>query len=196
MASAITHISTMTPTGSASSLTFGSIAATYDDLLFIGTLKGDDATWYTPTNASNYIQFGSSTGGLWFAASNYNYAQLYDRYSTSTFLGYQNNYASAGTSDKINMWPIPGSANDAYNPAGFWMYIPAYRNTANSVGKSFQLFMGGISNSLNTEQIVQLAAGTLPNTGANHAINTVKFNTGNGNFTTSSKMSLYGISNS
>ncbi len=196
MADAITHVSTITPSGSASTITFSSIPASYDDLLFIGTLKGDDATWYTPTNASNYIQLGYSGGTFWTAASNYNYQMLYDRYSNSTFLGYQNNNASAGTSDKINAWPIPGSANDANNPAGYWFYLPAYRNTTNSVGKGFQLFSGGISNSTNTEQIVQLSAGVLPNTGTNNAIDTVKFNTGNGNFTTSSKMSMYGISNS
>ncbi len=196
MASAITHVVTMTPTGSASSLTFASIPASYDDLLFIGTLKGDSSGSWTPATANNYIQLGYSSGTFWTAASNYNYAQLYDRYSNSTFLGYASNYASAGTSDKINAWPIPGSANDTYNPAGYWFYLPAYRNTTNSVGKGFQLFSGAISNSTNTEQIVQLSAGVLPNTGTNNAIDTVKFNTGNGNFTTSSKMSLYGIKNS
>ena len=165
MADAITHISTITPSGSASNIEFSSIPATYDDLLLIGTLKGNDATWYTPTNANNYIRFGYSSGSFWNAASNYNYVQLYDRYSSSAFLGYANNNASAGTSDKINAWPISGSANDANNPAGFWMYISGYRNTTNSVGISWQLFQGGISNSLNAEQIVQLNAGTLPNTG-------------------------------
>jgi len=193
MASAITHISTITP--STSNIEFASIPATYDDLLLIGTLKGADSSW-SPTAANNYIRFGYSSGSFWNAASNYNYQQLYDRYSTSTFLGYQNNNASAGTSDKINAWPIPGSANDTYNPAGFWMYIPAYRNTTNSVGIGWQLFQGCISNSTNTEQLVQLNAGTLPNTGTVAALDRIYINCGNGNFTTSSKVSLYGIKNS
>ena len=196
MADAITHVVTMTPTGSASSLTFSSIPASYDDLLFIGTLKGDSSSYYTPADNNNYVQLGHSSGTMWNAASNYNYSMLYDRYSDGTFLGYANNNASAGTSDKINAWPIPGSSNDTNNPAGYWFYLPAYRNTTNSVGKSFQLFSGAISNSTNAFQVVQLSAGTLPNTGTNNAIDTVTFNTGNGNFTTSSKMSMYGISNS
>ena len=193
MADAITHISTITP--STSNIEFTGIPATYDDLLLIGTLKGDDTTFYTPTNANNYIRFGNSSA-YWNAASHYNYVQLYDRYSNSAFLGYQHNNASAGTSDKIVAWPIPGSANDGNNPAGFWLYISAYRNTTNSVGISWQLFQGGISNSTNAEEIVQLSAGTLPNTGTIAALDRIYINCGNGNFTTSSKMSLYGIKNS
>lgn len=200
MADAITHISTITPSGSASSMEFTSIAATYDDLLLIGTLKGNSTTWYAPTDSDNYFRFGYTFGGssvYWNASNNYNYVQLYDRYSNSTFLGYAHNNASAGTSNRINAWPIPGSANDTNNPAGFSLYISGYRNTTNSVGIGWQLFQGAISNSTNAEQVVQLNAGTLPNNSAvNYALDRIYISCGNGNFTTSSKVSLYGISNS
>ena len=196
MASAITHVSTITPSGSANSIEFTSIPATYDDLLFIGTLKGDSTSHWAPFDTGNNLFFGHSSGTYWNSAAEYNYAQLYDRYSNSTTLGYQNNYASAGTSDKIRAVGMPGSNNDANNPGGFWLYVPAYRNTTNTVGKGFQLFMGCISNATNTEQVVQLSAGVLPNTGTNNAIDSMVIYSGVGNFTTSSKMSMYGISNS
>lgn len=194
MAEAITHISTTTPSGSSSSYLFTSIPQTYDDLLFIGTLKGDATGQWGPTNGGLYLGTG---GSEWSSASNYNYQMLYDRHANSTFLGYQNNNASAGSSNKISAWPLPGSYNDIYNPAGWWLFLPGYSNTTNSVGKSFQMFAGCISNSTNQEAISNLAAGTLPNTGTNGAIDTVSFYSGsNGNFTTSSKMSMYGIKNS
>ena len=193
MADAITHISTITP--STTNIEITSNPATYDDLLLIGTLKGDSTTFYSPAHANNYIRFGNSSA-YWNASTNYNYQMLYDRYSNSSFLGYQNNNASAGTSDKITAWPIPGSANDTYNPAGFWLYITAYRNTTNNVGISWQLFQGAMSNSTNAEQIVQLNAGTLPNAGTIAALDRIYINCGNGNFTSSSKLSLYGIKNS
>ena len=195
MADAITHVQTVTPTGSVNSIEFATIPAIYDDLLFMGTLKGDSGSHWAPFDTGNNLFLGHS-GGYWNAASNYNYQQLYDRYSNSTFLGYQNNNASAGTSDKIRAVGMPGSLNDANNPGGFWLYVPAYRNTTNSVGKGFQLFMGCISNSTNTEQVVQLSSGVLPNTGTNNAIEQMIIYSGVGNFTTSSKVSLYGIKNS
>ena len=195
MADAITHVQTVTRSCSVSSIEFTSIPATYDDLLFMGTLKGDSGSHWAPFDTGNNLFLGHS-GGYWNAASNYNYQQLYDRYSNSTFLGYQNNNASAGTSDKIRAVGMPGSLNDANNPGGFWLYVPAYRNTTNSVGKGFQLFMGCISNSTNTEQVVQLSSGVLPNTGTNNAIEQMIIYSGVGNFTTSSKVSLYGIKNS
>jgi len=194
MADAITHISTTTPSGSSSSYLFTSIPQTYDDLLLIGTLKGAGASWGP---ATSYLYFGTA-GSEWTTSGQYNYQMLYDRYANNTFLGYANNYASAGTSDKINAWPIPGSQNDANNPAGWWLYLPGYSNTTNSVGKGFQMFAGCISTSLNSEQIVNLTTGTMPGgvTGPNGAIDTMSFYSGVGNFTASSKLSLYGIKNS
>ena len=196
MPSAITHISTLTPSGSAVALGFASIPATYDDLLLIGTLKGASTSHWSPFDSGNNFYFGHSSGTYWNAASNYNYQMLYDRYAGSAFLGYQNNNASAGTSDKIRMVGMPGSMNDANNVGGFWLYIPGYRNTTNSVGKGWQLFMGCNSNSTNAEQVVQLSAGVLPNTGTNNAIDTIDFYSGVGAFTTSSKIAMYGIKNS
>ena len=194
MADAITHITTVTPSGSTGSMLFTSIPQTYDDLLLIGTVKGQGAAWL-PTNGSIYFGTG---GSEWSSTGQYNYQQLYDQYSDSAFLGYQNNHTSAGTSNRINGWPMPGSLNDSNNPAGWWLYVPGYSNTTNSVGKSFQLFAGCISNSTNQRQLVNLAAGTMPNaSGAtNGAIDTLSIYCSNGNLTTSSKMSMYGITNS
>ena len=188
---AITHISTITPSGSTTEIEFTTIAGTYDDLLFIGTMKGQYAAW-TPADGASIIQFGEGAT-YWNSAGYYNYQELYDRYSNSTTLGYQNNYSSAGNSSAINAWPIPGSANDADNPGGWWLFVPGYAVTTNTPGRNWQLFSGCISNSTNTEEIVMLQGGQID---TSDAITKVKFSCGTGNFTTSSKVSLYGISNS
>ena len=176
MAEAITHVSTITPSGSVTDIEFTSIPATYDDLLFIGTLKGANTGAWTPSNSGNQILFGDSSG-YWTGSGDYNYQELYDRYSNSTFLGYQNNYSSAGAS---------------YTPAAWYMYVPGYAVTTNAPGRNFQIFAGCISNSTNTEQHVAVTAGMILKY---TAIEKIKFSSGVGNFTTSSKMSLYGIQN-
>lgn len=192
MAEAITHISTITPSGSVTDIEFTSIPATYDDLLFIGTLKGASTGAWTPNDSGNQILFGDSSG-YWTSSGDYNYQELYDRYSSGSFLGYQNNYSSAGASSYVTCRPLPGSANDAYTPAGWYMYVPGYAVTTNAPGRNFQIFAGCISNATNAEETVAVTAGMIEK---NTAIDKIKFSSGVGNFTTSSEMSLYGIKNS
>jgi hypothetical protein len=188
---AVTHISTITPSGSSATLEFTSISASYDDLLVIGTLKGQGAVW-TPCDTGNSLMFGEG-GTYWNSSADYNYPLLYDRYSTGTFLGYQNNYSGAGYSDIITAWGIPGVANDADNPGGFWLYVSGYAVTTDTVGRNWQMMSGCVSTATNAEEFLGISAGQIT---TSDAIDKMKFTSNVGNFTTSSKMSLYGISNS
>ena len=192
MASPVTHISTITPSGSSTDIEFTSIPATYDDLLLIGTLKGANTGAWTPSASGNRIVFGEGST-YWGSSGDYNYQMLYDEFSANTFLGYQNNYTGAGASTYISAHPIPGSSGDADNPAGYWLYVPGYAVTTNTPGRNWQLLAGCLSTNSNAHEYCQVNAGMVEQTAA---IDKIKFSSGVGNFTASSKMSLYGIKNS
>ena len=191
MAEAITHIQTITPSGSTNAMQFTSIPVTYDDLLLIGTLKGQSTSHWAPNDTGNNFYFGNG-GSNWNTNGDYAFQQLYDQYSGGTFQGYQNNYTGAGVADKIRAYPIPGSQNDTYTPGAWYLYVPGYAVTTNSPGRNFQMFGGCVSNSTNALQYVQINAGMIEKS---DAITDIWIYSGTGNYTTSSKMSLYGIKN-
>ena len=192
MGNPCTHITTVTPSGSSTNIEFTSIPATYDDLLIIGTLKGANTGAWTPSASGNQIIFGEGST-YWNSTGDYNYEMLYDEFSSTTFLGYKNNYSSTGDSAHISAYPIPGSSGDANNPAAYWLYVPGYAVTTNSPGRNWQLFAGCLSTNSNQHEYCQVSGGVIDRS---DAINKIKFSSGVGNFTASSKLSLYGITNS
>ena len=187
--SAVTLISTATPTGSAASLDFTSIPSSYDDLLMIGNVKGDSGSDWAPNDSGNYLRLNDLT-----ASNTYQGTQLYNQYSSGTFVGYQNLKTGLGTGqDLIKFWGITGTLNSETTPGAVWMYIPGYSVTTNTPTRNFMLHTGVVSNSTNTFSLHQIFAGSVNTT---TAINKISYYSGVGNLVATAKMSLYGISNS
>jgi len=187
--SAVTLISTATPTGSASSLEFTSIPSSYDDLLMIGNVKGDSGTDWAPNDSGNYLRLNDLS-----TSTSYEATQLYDQYSSGTFVGYQNQKTGTGNAvDYIKFWGITGTLNSETTPGAVWMYIPGYSVTTDTPTRNFMLHTGAVSNSTNVLSVNVINAGAVNTTSA---INKISYYSGVGNLVATAKMSLYGISNS
>ena len=192
MASPITHIQTLTPSGSVATVSFTSIPQTYDDLLMIGTVKGTSSSVWDPANANNTLLINSLN-----SSQNYGYAQIYSQHATGSVMQYknQNNEGPWNSSDKIQLWGLAGAKPDyggvAQNQGGVvYLYMAGYSVTTNSPTRNFLMWHGVVSN--NALSINAQSHGGINTTAG---ISNITYSGGTGNFATDAKMSLYGIKN-
>ena len=194
MGSPITHIETITPSGSVATVSFTSIPQTYDDLLMIGTLKGTSSSLWDPARGDNTLLINSLN-----SSQSYGYAQIYSQVGTGTVVQYQNqnNEGPWNSSDQIRLWGLAGAKPDyggyAQNQGGsVYMYMPGYSVTTNSPTRNFLMWHGVISNNTNALSMCVQSHGGINTTSG---ISNITYSGGTGNFATDAKMSLYGIKN-
>jgi|TARA_R110000824_G_scaffold311381_1_gene498532 hypothetical protein len=179
MADATTFIATQTVSGSSTTtISFGSIPSSYDDLFMIGQGRCDstaDKMLYMD------IVLNSDTGNNYVLG--YGYA-------------YGSGVGSVVDAAKVAIWrtqSLPGIQSSEDNPGGFVMYMPQYSSSAY---KTTMVYMsGGVLNATNGLQSNCHFKG-FGLWDATAAVNQIELKTLFGNFEAGSSYSLYGISNS
>ena len=167
-------IASATGTGSSGTVSFGSIPQTYKSLIFMGQTHTD----YASGNVQCYVRLNSDSGAY---------------YSQKSII-YENGSGTGRNVNASNQWqlePIPSS--DASYYAGFlgWfeLVIPNYTQSSN--WQMMQFAGGAMKDS--TSSGIETQGGGSYYPAANAAVTTVEFILAAGNWTTDSKITMYGL---
>ena len=161
--------------GTASTVSFTSIAASYDHLLLLSSARCD----HSGTNNSYKFQLNGET-----AATNYSYTELNASTSTPT----SSQYTTEATAGGYVRVPAATATADTFSVTKFW--IPNYANTSNFKQVLTQNTMPNASTT-NNEWYVKIVAGLWANTDAVDEITLGPL--GSGDFVQYSTFTLYGI---
>jgi hypothetical protein len=179
MANTYTLIETKTLTSDVSGVSFTSIPSTYDDLVFVGSLR------ITGGSGVHYMRFNNIT------TNDYTTRILAGRGSTgySEYAEGTNYIKPAGSATIGGSVAYNGTYTDTYS--NFEFYIPGYTRT--DLFKSFH-HVASIANN-NAIWDVQMVGGVLNNSSVVDRVDFINFSGGE-SFVSKSSISLYGIKNS
>tara|TARA_R110000824_G_scaffold4938_1_gene23124 strand:- start:148 stop:687 length:540 start_codon:yes stop_codon:yes gene_type:complete len=179
MAEATTYIGNATASGATTqTLTFTGIPSTYDDLVIIGQGHNNSSA-----GSMLYldVNFNNDTG------NNYWLSQI-----KTTGGGLWGTLIDSGLSAQLRIIGIGGTQNSDDTPAGFYMYIPRYKQ---AMYNTMWFWNAGMTNATNWSQAVTSNVGSAF-WGNGAAISEIDLKTLFGYFTVGSSYDLYGISNS
>lgn len=186
MASAITKLATLTPSGSAVA-TFSGISGSYDDLKIIGSAHSDYGSSDTWAYQQMEIRFNGDSSSIYF--SNILYAQ-----GTAAGVGTVPHGVKSFTStDRIYGGFAPNSVGTATQFSGFQMYIPGY---ASAAYKGAQMSGGFNTSSYVTASPRPFSCLECCGWQSTAAITSIGFTLDYGDYVAGTSMTLYGITNS
>tara|TARA_B100000029_G_scaffold162201_2_gene158266 strand:+ start:3149 stop:3682 length:534 start_codon:yes stop_codon:yes gene_type:complete len=172
--SPFTIMETATGTGSASAITFSSIPQTFKSLMIVGQVKSDIATG----NDGFYLTVnGDATVSHYSGKSTFNYN------GTMYYQDYYSSYAG---------WYVTAIPSDGwYADKLGWMDVLIPNYTQSSNWQTMQVETG-IQNTNTTESMFAQANGAWTNS-TTAAVTSLTFTLMSGNWTTDSKITMYGL---
>jgi len=176
MASAVTKLATLTPSGT-STATFSGISGSYDDLKIIGSVKGDWTSGWGSAVTAFYIQFNGDTATNYLHLTN-------DQTGTTVGAVGQNSWSS------YYLYAVASSFGSNTGWGHFEMYLPGYKVT--TAEKRIQ-GIAGYTQGTNESQSNN-GHGSWFNTPS--AITDILFGLNYGDYVAGSTFTLYGITNS
>ena len=179
MAGAITKIATATPSG-VSSFSFTGIAASYDDLMIIGSSKSDTVASAAIAFTTMSLRFNADTGS--------NYFWFYNLAVDSSTRGAS---AQGPTWNGMYVPTAPGSYSSNTGWGHWKVVIPGYSDGSGNAAKRVY-HLGGYGQGTHGSAMTQGNHGW----SSTNAITEIGFYLGWGDFVAGSSATLYGITNS
>ena len=171
---AFVHIETQTLGSDQASVTFSSIAATYEHLMLFWTARGTDAG-----NPDLNMRFNGDTGAN------------YDREAVAGVGASPASAPSVGQTSIVSIGSLPGSGAAAGRVASGMIVVPAYRRT--TFDKTGFGLLDDIRATGGGNEVVQFTGGIWLNTAA---VTSLTLLASTGNLLTGSMFSLYGLASS
>jgi hypothetical protein len=162
----MTLIETKTLASATTAIEFTSIPSTFTDLSLKILLRSDQNVFFTDNN--NFTVNGTTSG-----------------YSVVALFNGANAFTASGASAKFSL--LQGAQTTGNTFTAVDMYIPNY---AGSTNKTFAWESATATNTTTDDFYIMMFAGLLTNTAP---ISSIRFNSGAGNFSVGSTISLYGI---